>query len=74
MSRSRRKSPYRGCGSSSEKYEKQKANRKLRKKCKAAIRQGEEVMPEKKEISNVWDWPKDGRFEIDKNDPRERSK
>jgi hypothetical protein len=63
MSRSRRKNPYRGwtvCDS--EKDEKILANRRLRRASKQALLNGNEVFPLKKEISNVWNWGKDGKI------------
>jgi hypothetical protein len=68
MSRSRRKSPFCGLGSgSSEKFDKRKNNRKLRQRCKDAIRQGKESMPLMNEISDPWTMTKDGRIHLDKD-------
>ncbi|MBO2545998.1 hypothetical protein J0871_16395 [Salegentibacter sp. BDJ18] len=55
MSRSKRKTPILpNCTATSEKSEKQKANRKLRRivKEKLAVPEGE--LPQKKEISDIW--------------------
>ena len=62
MSRSKRKTPILpNCQASSEKSEKRKANRKLRRivKQKLAVPDGE--LPQKKEISDIWNWEKDGK-------------
>lgn len=65
MSRSRRKKPIAGIagGTSheSEKWDKQKANRKLRHRVKEAIEGEEEVLPAQREVSNVWSFYKDGK-------------
>ena len=77
MSRSRRKSPI--CSitcSDSEKWDKQKANRRFRKHTKQLLRrqiQSEEleecqseVLPEKmKELCEVWSFAKDGKQRFD---------
>ena len=62
MSRSKRKTPILpNCTATSEKSEKQKANRKLRRivKEKLAVPDGE--LPQKREISDRWNWGKDGK-------------
>jgi len=61
MSRSLRKT---ACGgftkSMSEKYDKQLANRRYRATVKEAIHHNRE-MPKVRELSNVWDFNKDGK-------------
>jgi 5-methylcytosine-specific restriction endonuclease McrA len=65
VTRSRRKTPISGIAAndshSSEKWDKQKANRKLRHRIKAAIQAGAEVLPVLQEVSNVWGMYKDGK-------------
>jgi 5-methylcytosine-specific restriction endonuclease McrA len=65
VTRSRRKTPISGIAAndshSSEKWDKQKANRKLRHHIKAAIQAGAEVLPVLREVSNVWGMYKDGK-------------
>ncbi|WP_079721738.1 hypothetical protein [Salegentibacter holothuriorum] len=62
MSRSKRKTPILpNCQASSEKSEKQKANRKLRRIVKEKLAVPDEELPHKKEISNIWNWGKDGK-------------
>ncbi len=62
MSRSRRKLPIIGnCLASSEKEEKIKANRKLRRLVKTKLSRSNIELPQLKEISNKWNWPKDGK-------------
>ncbi len=62
MSRSRKKHWY---GSNtcaqSEKYDKQMANRKFRHKSKNALKNGTEPPYSKNEISDIWNWAKDGK-------------
>lgn len=67
MSRSKRKSPYMGLCADSEKWDKRKNNRRLRKKCKEALKNDKEL-PNMKEISDIWTMNKDGKFKLDKND------
>lgn len=63
MSRSRRKHDFHGNGGESEKYDKTLANRRLRKIIKAKVKDNPEtVLPVPKEISNNWDFCKDGKF------------
>jgi len=62
VSRSKRKTPILpNCQASSEKAEKQKANRKLRRIVKEKLAVLEEELPQKKEISDIWNWGKDGK-------------
>lgn len=73
MSRSRRKSPFCGLCSDSEKFDKRKNNKRFRQKCKEAIRQEKDFMPLMNEISDPWIMAKDGRIRLDK-DSKERRK
>lgn len=62
MSRSYRKTPI--CGytcAESEKQDKRVANRKFRRESRVAIRKGKEPPISLKQISNVWDFAKDGK-------------
>lgn len=68
MSRSRRKNPFRGIGGDSEKWDKRKNNRRLRRKCRQAIQEGKDVLPTMKEVSDPWSMNKDGKMRIDKDD------
>jgi hypothetical protein len=64
MSRSRRKTPriaIIGGSHASEKQEKRKYNRKLRRRNKLELKQGKEVFTNKREIINVWSMSKDGK-------------
>ncbi|WP_026837378.1 hypothetical protein [Gillisia sp. JM1] len=62
MSRSRRKLPILGnCLASSEKEEKLKANRKLRRLVREKLSKSLIELPQLKEISNNWNWVKDGK-------------
>lgn len=63
MSRSKRKTRIIGAGgkSASEKKDKTLANKRLRRAVKIRLKKGDEVLPNKKEISNVYDFAKDGK-------------
>ena len=62
MSRSRRKNKIRGITTApSEKQSKLKANRKLRRLTKETLKKGKEVLPLLREISNQWNFEKDGK-------------
>lgn len=66
MSRSYRKTPISGITiGDSEKWDKQKANRKLRHKVKEAVEKDAEVLPERREVSNVYMFWKDGKHWFD---------
>lgn len=67
MSRSRKKHPFSGNGGDSEKFDKRKNNRRLRRKSKVALEQGKEILPIMREVSNPWDMAKDGKSRLDKN-------
>jgi len=62
MSRSRKKNPVKGITSAdSEKEDKRNANRKFRRKIKQEVNKGKEQLPEIRELSNVWEFDKDGK-------------
>lgn len=62
MSRSRKKTPIIGMTTTdTEKKDKRQANRKLRVAVRNAIVGDEEVMPELREVSDVWTFSKDGK-------------
>ena len=67
MSRSRRKTPI--CGittAESEKQDKRIANRRLRRKVRAALAvEPEGVLPALREVSSVWTFDKDGKMRFD---------
>lgn len=70
MSRSYRHNPIAAiAGSGSEKWDKQKANRKLRKRVKDAIRNNKEI-PLLREVSNVWMMNKDGKMYFGDRHPK----
>jgi hypothetical protein len=62
MSRSRRKVPKTAITTStSEKEEKRDANRKLRRMTREKVKKGDEELPGIREVSDVWDFSKDGK-------------
>lgn len=62
MSRSRRKNKIRGITTAtSEKQSKLKANRKLRRLTKETLKKGKEVLPLLREVSDNWNFKKDGK-------------
>ncbi len=62
MSRSRKKAPVTAITTStSEKEEKRDANRKLRRVTREKVKKGEEDLPGIREVSDVWDFSKDGK-------------
>lgn len=62
MSHSYRKTPIFGhTVSESEKKDKRRANRLLRRLSRAMIGQGEEELPNIRDVSNVWSFDKDGK-------------
>ena len=62
MSNSKRKLPILpNCLSVSEKAEKQLANRKLRRLVKERLSDSKYELPDLKEVSSNWNWPKDGK-------------
>jgi hypothetical protein len=67
MSKSYKKIKVRSTTSAeSEKENKQEANRKLRRITNQKVKIGDEVLPEIKDVSNVWSFNKDGK-RYDKN-------
>ena len=60
MSRSRRKKPLLSLWADSDKQAKRFANRAPRVAIRSAINHELELMPELREVSNEWDFPKDG--------------
>jgi len=62
MSRSRRHTPIMGMTlCESEKQDKRRANRMLRRIVKGMVRPGTEILPEMREVYNVWKGGKDGK-------------
>jgi len=72
MSRSRKKSPYMGnTGDKSEKKFKRHNNRKVRKKLKNIIKNYDpdnDILPDEKDMVQIWDGPKDGKSRFDEYD------
>jgi hypothetical protein len=70
MTHSHRKHPFIGCGSGSEKDDKRRVNRKLRHKINRVLKEDVEELEEEnlkltiKDISDVWDFAKDGKMRI----------
>jgi len=70
MSRSRKKTPAGGMTNArSEKDDKRRANRKLRRKTRAGDPAN---APAIREVSDVWVFQKDGKVRFDPTDPRNR--
>ncbi len=62
MSRSIRKTKIFGnANCASEKMDKRKANRVHRREVKESVNAGKQVIPEKRESSEVWSFGKDGK-------------
>ena len=61
MSRSFKKTPICGIAGNSDKEDKRLANRSLRRKTKMDIKGEKEVLPELREVSDVWSMKKDGK-------------
>lgn len=62
MSRSRKHTPKGGITTStSEKDDKRHANRRFRRATAVAVQVEAEVMPELREVSDVWGFAKDGK-------------
>lgn len=75
MSRSRKKTPIIGMTTTdTEKQDKRHANRKLRVAVRNALAGEEEIMPELREVSDVWSFGKDGKRWVDDADPRDLRK
>ena len=72
MSRSRRKNPIISIAGDSDKQDKRKANRKLRRVVRKTLNTQEiediDNLPTIKDVSNIWDFNKDGKLYIDKDD------
>lgn len=66
MSRSRRKSPYRGVCADSDKFDKRLANRRLRRINKMRLEKGLEPL-ELRDVSDEWCFNKDGKMYIEPN-------
>lgn len=64
MSDSRRKHPFRGLCADSDKWDKQKAHRRLRRRVKEELREGVESHADMKHVSSPWDMNKDGKIRI----------
>ena len=70
MSRSRRKHPIKGLAGRSDKKDKRLANRRLRRLTKICLsssdlQQDFTVLPVMREVSDPWDFSKDGKIRID---------
>lgn len=62
MSRSRKKRKIRGITSAnSEKQSKRKANRRLRRIVNQKVKEGEVDLPGLREVSDIWEFDKDGK-------------
>lgn len=62
MSRSRRKNPMTGwTNARTEKDDKRLAHRKFRQREREAIHRGEDPPEDLKEVSDIWDFDKDGK-------------
>lgn len=71
MSRSKKKTKIHGITTAeTEKSNKQKANRKLRRIVKERLKLKKENLPRLREVSDVWDFDKDGKI-YKKNIPKE---
>jgi hypothetical protein len=66
MSRSRKKHPFSGITvAESEKQEKRRANRKERRAVKTALIADSEMLPHRREVSDVWAMSKDRKRRFD---------
>lgn len=75
MSRSKKKIPYFGNASGSDKEGKQKANRALRVRIKQILRINyEKELPLLREVSNVWSFNKDGKHYWRNTTPKDMRK
>ena len=63
MARSRKKTPIRGIAAASDKTDKAWANRRERRvvRTRSATDRGVEALPQKRELSDVWNFAKDGK-------------
>ena len=72
MARSRRKTPIFGNTlAESDKGDKIKANRRLRREVRLALKNGEEEMPELRDVANIGWFAKDGKKYRDDLKPEE---
>ena len=63
MSRSKKKTKIHGITTAeTEKGNKQKANRKLRRIVKERLKSKKDNLPKLREVSDVWDFDKDGKI------------
>jgi hypothetical protein len=75
MSRSVKKTPKRGnTGAKSEKSDKREANRKFRRTNKAKVKTGDAKPKTIKELSNVWNFGKDGKRFLSRPSPKDLRK
>lgn len=75
MSRSYRRTKIFAIGGDSEKKDKRIANRKFRKLSKSKIKLGKEDLPTHlKDVSNVWNFSKDGKLYWDDATKKDMSK
>ncbi|OPZ83678.1 MAG: hypothetical protein BWY75_02962 [bacterium ADurb.Bin425] len=76
MSNSYRKNPFIGNCSHSDKPGKVNANRTLRTHVRQALRTCDDfealILPLLREVSNVWDFPKDGKHRLNTRGPNFR--
>lgn len=71
MSRSYRKRPFISITKTeSEKEDKRRANRRLRRKLRQIPPDDDAVLPLQREVSNVWSFGKDGKRWMSEPDPR----
>lgn len=62
MTRSKKKLPITGIAGNSDKEDKRKANRKHRRITKESVNKDSEIIPEIREVSDVWGFNKDGKI------------
>lgn len=65
MGKLTKKNPYRGACGETDKEDKRKANRKLRRLTKEALKVDNESLPVLREVSDPWDMNKDGKVRFD---------
>jgi hypothetical protein len=70
MARSRKKTPIRGVADASDKADKSRANRRERRVVKTYIAtdKGVDALPQKRELSDVWTFAKDGKGRYERTD------
>lgn len=61
MSRSKKKTPIVGNCGGSDKEDKRRANRSLRRAFKVAIQEDKEILPLIDDVSSTWSFQKDGK-------------